>query len=58
VGGLCRVAGVPGELGLSLAAAEQSLVTVRDMAKELARQLGDREPWWLEAENPSFSEIE
>jgi len=46
------------ELGLSLAAAEQSLVTVRDMAKELARQLGDREPWWFEAEEVSFFEIE
>jgi len=46
------------ELGLSLAAAEKSLVTVRDMVKELARQLGDREPWWLEAEKPSFFQIE
>ena len=46
------------DLGLSLEAAERSIATVRGMAKELARQLGDREPWWLDAENPSFFEIE
>ena len=46
------------ELGLSLDTAERSLVTVRDMAKELARQLREKEPWWLDAENPSFFEIE
>ncbi len=46
------------DLGLSLEAAEGSITTVREMAKELARQLGDREPWWLDAENPSYFEIE
>src|SRR6266849_4801087 len=46
------------DLGLSLKAAEGSLTTVREMAKELARQLDDREPWWLDAENPSYFEIE
>jgi hypothetical protein len=46
------------ELGLSVEAAEQSLATVRNMAKELARLLGDREPWWLDAEDASFFEIE
>lgn len=46
------------DLGLSLEAGEGSLTTLREMAKELARQLGDREPWWLDAENTSYFEIE
>lgn len=50
------------ELGLSLAAAEPSLITVRDMVRELAQQLGEKEPWWLDkgldVDKPSFFEIE
>jgi hypothetical protein len=46
------------DLGLSLKAAEGSVATVREMAKELARQLGDPAPWWLDAENPSYFDIE
>lgn len=47
-----------GAIGLSLEAAEESVATVREMAKKLARQLSERSPWWLEADNPSFFEIE
>lgn len=43
-----------GELGLSLEQTEQSLASVRSMAKELARQLGESEPRWLDAENTSY----
>lgn len=49
------------ELGLSIEAAEGSVAAVRGMAKELARQLREREPWWLKAakiDKPSFFEIE
>jgi hypothetical protein len=46
------------ELGLSLEAAEGSIAAAREMAKELARQLGDREPWWLDAESANYFEIE
>jgi hypothetical protein len=45
-------------IGLSMEAAEESVVTAKSMAKELARQLGERAPWWLEADNPSYFEIE
>lgn len=45
-------------IGLSLEAAEESVATVRKMAKELAHQLGERAPWWLDADNPSYFQIE
>jgi hypothetical protein len=45
-------------IGLSLEAAQESLATVGEMAKELARQLGERHPWWLNADKPSFFRIE
>ena len=47
-----------GAIGLSSEAAEESVATVRDMANELARQLGDSAPWWLNADGPSFFQLE
>lgn len=46
------------ELGLSLAEAKRSLASVGAMTTELAKQLGERTPWWLTARAPSFFEIE
>jgi hypothetical protein len=47
-----------GALGLSLEAAEKALTAVREMVSELAKQLGEKEPWWLDAEDTSFFHLE
>ena len=41
-------------LGLTLKAADQSLVVVKSMAKELASKLGERAPWWLDSDGSNF----
>jgi hypothetical protein len=45
-------------IGLSSEAADESVATVREMVKEFARQLGESAPWWLNAGNPSFFQLE
>jgi hypothetical protein len=45
-------------LGLTLEAADQSLVAAKSMVRELARQLGEREPWWLDSDASNFFGLE
>lgn len=53
-----RGSGVPPsflvDLGLTLNAADQSLVVVQSMVRELAGQLGEQEPWWLDSDGSNF----
>jgi uncharacterized coiled-coil protein SlyX len=57
-----RGASVPpeflGDLGLTSDAATQSLAAVRGMTAQLAVQLGESPPWWVEGEATNFFEIE
>lgn len=45
-------------LGLSVASARKAVATVPKMVKILAQQLGDDEPWWLDADKPSYFEVQ
>ena len=42
------------DLGLTLEAADQSLVVVKRMVGELAGKLGEQEPWWLNSDGSDF----
>ena len=45
-------------LGLTLEAADQSLVVVKNLVRELAGQLGEPEPWWLDSDASNFFGLE
>jgi len=46
------------DLSLTIEAAEQSLAAVKGMTTELAKQLGEKPPWWLASEGSNFFEIQ
>jgi hypothetical protein len=41
-------------LGLTFDACERSIASVQGMVSELAKQLGEREPWWFQSDSPHF----
>jgi hypothetical protein len=46
------------DLGLTIEAAAQSLAAVKGITTELAKQLGESPPWWLEHKGTNFFKIQ